>query len=293
MRVVRLGELNFINALPLTLPFDTLADLRLEKTTLPPTGLNEAMLAGHLDVSAVSSAFYLRHKDRFRLLDGISISAEIPVESVLLFLPQGFEGLVPSRPLAVPDSSETSIALMQYIIYRHTGFKMKDNLIVYPVGEGADYVEQGTPLLAIGDEALTLKTRFACNGIQTVDLAEAWHREMNMPFVFAVWIAQNQWADTHPELLTSVNKMLVTQKLSFLKSSAIQSRIIATAYKRCPHLPQPLLTHYFTGALSYNLDKPHLAALLRFEEILRWLDNDNQDHFNWDRPELPVELLHR
>jgi chorismate dehydratase len=293
MKAIRLGQINFINALPLSLPYEALAGMPIEKHLLSPTALNQAMLEQRLDISPVSSAFYLRHKSEFTLLDGISISAERPVKSVLLFLPAGFSGLTPETPIAVPDASETSIALMQFVVYRHTQHTPTNNLTVYPVGHGHEVLDQGQPLLAMGDEALTLKTRYADHNFVTVDLAEEWQDEMRLPFVFAVWVAQKSWAAENSETLALVNQLLVAKKKAFQRDITVQQRVLDAARERCPHLPESLLIHYFTDALSYNLDHRQLMALSRFEEILTWLDNDAKSDLGRYRPELPVELLHR
>lgn len=293
MPQIRLGEIGFINALPLALASDALAGVNIEKTVLSPTGLNQAMLENRLDISAVSSAFYLRHQEQFELMEEVSISAEQPVESVLLFLPEGFEGLTPDTPIAIPDSSETSIALMQYIIYCRAGFKLSDTMKVYSMGEGKEYLRQKIPLLAIGNEALTLKNRFGQENNNCVDLAEAWLSQMKIPFVFAVWIARKEWVQSNPELFQLINQLLIAQKHSFQRDLAVQFRIIAEARQHCPHLPEKLLRHYFTGALSYNLGEPHRMALTRFRKILEWLDHDTEYSLQRNCTELPIQLLHR
>jgi len=285
--VCRLGEISFINALPFSLPNALAEETGITKVILPPTGLNRAILIEELDVSAVSSAFYLRHKSQLTLLEDLSISAEKPVKSVLLFLPGGWDSLTPSTPLAVPGTSETSIALMQYILFRRTGRMFKDNLVSFAAGEGDSYLQQGIPLLVIGDEALTLAQKYN-QQVGIVDLAEAWQATTDKFFVFAVWVARNDWAAEYPERLAEVNQLLLTQKYLFLRESLIQSAIIAKAHQQCPHLDEELLRHYFTIALSYHLKDEHLRALTKFEEILNWLDDDTADFTERHRSLLSV-----
>lgn len=293
MPMIRLGEINFINALPLKLTVDQILGVPVQPVSLSPKQLNQQMLAGHLDVSAVSSAFYLRHQSQLTLLEGVSISAESPVESVLLFLPQGLTGLKPNQPVAVPDSSETSIALMQYMVYRQTGLLLIENLEVYTTGQGQQWLDRGVPVLAIGNEALTLKTQFPLEKMVYIDLAQAWQETLNLPFVFAVWVAQNDWARNHPEHYAVLNQQLIRQKTDFLNTPNRQAQIVLEAHQRCPHLSIELLTRYFTTALSYNLDQNHHEALTQFDAILKWLDDDATDQDNWNRTELSFELLHR
>lgn len=293
MTPLRLGEIQFINALPLALPENALGVQPVETFRAAPTELNRAMQVGALDLSPVSSAFYLRHPERFVLLENIAISAEQPVESVLLFLPNGLEGFSTNEAIAVPNTSETSVALMQYAIYRKTGVKPRNPLSVYPIGQGEALLHQGMPLLAIGDEALTLASRFPKEQVMSLDLAQVWQEETELPFVFAVWIAKKSWAEANPEQLSTINRLLVAQKQTFQTDSQSRAAIIAEAHQRCPQLPLPLLEHYFTTALSYNLEQRHRLALSWFQRILTWLDNDRIQPHNGDCPKLPVELLHR
>jgi chorismate dehydratase len=284
---LRLGEISFINALPFSLSDSILKKEGIKKTILPPTGLNRAIFSGELDISPVSSAFYLRHKSQFTLLTDLSISAEKPVKSVLLFLPSGWDSLSPATPIAVPGTSETSIALMQYILFQKTGLMFKENLVSFAPGGADSYLQQGVPVLVIGDEALTLAKAFA-NRTEIVDLAEAWQSTTHKSFVFAVWVARNDWAKKHPTRLTEVNRLLQAQKSLFLSESLIQSAIIAKAHQQCPHLDEDLLRHYFTVALSYHLQDEHLQALTKFEEILNWLDDDTADFSERHRSLLSV-----
>lgn len=275
MTRIRFGEIRFINALPLSLPAEAVATLQLEKTMLAPTGLNRAMLAGQLDVSPVSSACYLRHKDRFVLLDHLSISAAQPVESVLLFLPQGFPGLTPQTTLAIPDSSETSVALMQSVIFQQTGLRYEAHqLLTYPAGKGVSLLEAGMPLLAIGDEALLLKARYPQTQMPHVDLAQVWQEETGLPFVFAVWVAQQAFAEAQSHRLQAIQDSIISQKMQFQRDEAWQAQIIQQAHMRCPQLSPQQVQHYLTAALSYDLNPPHFMALSWFETVLQWLDGD-------------------
>ncbi len=290
---VRLGEINFINALPLKLPESQVVELGLERVCLAPTGLNQGIHASRLDVSPVSSAFYLRHQDELVLLPELSISAENPVESVLLFLPGGLEGLMAHTTIAVPDSSATSIALMQYLLYQYTGHRYRDNLVPFAPGEGLSLLLGGSPLLAIGDEALYLKDQVDKGTSLVIDLAEAWLTMMQMPFVFAVWVARKDWAEANPERLQQINFALINQKKAFQASPEIQQHVFNSAKSQRPGLPMSLLVRYFTTALSYNLEKGHMEALAQFAAILNWIDDDGKFDLPRHRTQLPIQLLHR
>ncbi len=292
MTRLRLGEIRFINALPLALPHTSLAGVPVEHFRRSPTELNRAVLNNEVDITPVSSACYLRNQNRLTLLDNIAIGAENPVESVLLFLPRsGFAAITPETTVYIPNTSETSVALLRYLLSLRLGQKSHNPLKVYSPGQGATLVTADHPVLAIGDEALTLRSRFAQGRFQVVDLAEAWQEETGLPFVFAVWVARNDFAHENPELLALVNQLLITQKKLFEENPEIQSGIISEAHQRCTQLDRAQLHRYYTRALSYHLDAPHLSALQRFEEILRWLDYDSEHTVPRYRSELPLQFL--
>jgi chorismate dehydratase len=144
---LRFGEIAFINALPLTLPEAALTDVPLVRMPMAPNKLNEAILQQRLDVSPVSSACYLRNQEALVMLEEVSISAQTQVDSVLMFLPRADFSWEASTTLAVTDQSETSVALMRYMLFRETGFRYEPSqMTLYPLGEGMGHLEAGLPL---------------------------------------------------------------------------------------------------------------------------------------------------
>ncbi len=282
-----LGEISFLNALPLSCTLSTLSNTPLHIQDGTPRELNKAMQEGRLNVSPVSSAFYLRHQDDFVLMNDLSISAQSPVESVVLYLPQ--DTFIPNTPLYVPDTSETSIALLEYLLYRKTGQRVQASLTFYAPGEALHLIRQGHTVLAIGNEALLL--RYALKDPVThLDLAELWQQETDLPFVFAVWVASHEWVERNMTLFTRLNQHLIEQKQRFLTDPAWQDHILQKACQRAPELPPDVIHRYLTHAITYNLDTMHQEALLRFDTILKWLDEDGSTHRH--RSRLPVQRLH-
>lgn len=286
-QAIRYGEVNYINALPLHLDISKVPNLSIEKAFLHPTGLNQAMLKGELDISSVSSAFYLRHKDQFTLIPGLSISAEKKVESVLFFSKTPFDNLHDAPVIALPDASETSIALLLYLIDRMTGQFYEGKFQYYRPGQGQVMLDAGIPTLSIGNEALSIKQTISPQW-HTLDLADAWANQMHLPFVFAVWIAQKDWAEQNPQTLIQIQTALWNQKKAFYTDKATQEQIIQKAYQHCPHLPVSVISHYLNQALSYDLEEPHQLALTWFETIINWLDHDRTQTPDRYRPVVSI-----
>lgn len=270
--VVRLGALSFLNAYPFRIPPSEMPEaLDLQITTGTPAELNAAMERGELDVSLVSSAYYLRHQSRLTPLADLSISSSGPTESVYLALPaQSHWG----DRIAVPQTSETSVALAAYWLQEQTHSQAHPHeWPVYQKGESALWLQQGVPTLLIGDEALAHRLDLSPDGGETViDLGEWWHQKTGLPFVFAVWVAQKSFAQQHPQCLRSLEALLQRKKQAFYQNQATQGQVLAQAFEDFAHWPQTLIQHYLTQVLTYNLQDAEAQGLAQFAQVLQRLD---------------------
>lgn len=282
MTDVRLGAISFINTLPVYLDFqqEKPEAERLPLVYGPPSWLNQAMLEGRLDVSPVSSAFYLRHKDRFTLLSDLSVSSPGSVDSVLFLSRQPLGKALLDHPvISVPDSSETSIALLAYFLQQATGQDLRQWFQVYPAADYRQTLAETGAILMIGDDALKMIDDGIPDGYHCYDLASLWAEETGFPFVFAVWVAQRELAEARPERLKAINTELVQSRIRFLGSEALLQEGIRIARTRCT-ISSGKLRSYFTRSLSYELTDAHRTALSRFETILESLDTPTSAHDN-------------
>ncbi|MBY0403247.1 MAG: menaquinone biosynthesis protein [Cyanobacteria bacterium] len=289
----KLGVISFINTLPVYYPaqqdhlFD---DLDFELVYAPPSGLNQMMLEKKLAVSPVSSAFYLRHQDQFVLLEDLSVSSPGAVESVLFLSNRPIqEVLNPQKHsqnpaiISVPDASETSVSLLAYLLWRASGESVPLEILPhqhfqwYPAAHALETLHKNGAVLVIGDEALSLVANGIPEGYFCYDLAQQWHDESNLPFVFAVWIAQKDWAEHHPERLQLLNKGLINSRKRFFLEDSLLQEAIQIASSRCRISPEQL-RHYFTSALSYTLPSAGIESLNKFKEIIERLDTPRCDN---------------
>src|SRR3954469_14028580 len=85
LRRPRVGHIQFLNCLPLywgLMRSGALLDVDLRKDT--PDRLNEALVAGDLDIGPISLVEYLRHAEELLVLPGLAVGSDGPVLSCTL-----------------------------------------------------------------------------------------------------------------------------------------------------------------------------------------------------------------
>jgi chorismate dehydratase len=257
---IRLGQIDFMNALPFCLD-DVLPELEIQ--SMAPLDLNHAMRSGLLDISPVSTACYLQNPERFTVLSDLSISATAAVESVLLFWPLH---KAPAR-IAIPNTSETSIALMNAIlISQKRGLSLPQER--YARHTGKHHLISGDAVLAIGDEALLLKHDPVSASFEKMDLAEVWVTQTGLPFVFALWVVQHSFALAHPQETKQVHQALLGLKARFYEDQIYQERVIDQAVRRMPQFSVETVRQYLLQSLSYDYTPQHQESLEKFKQIL-------------------------
>jgi chorismate dehydratase len=262
---IRLGAISFINTVPIY--FDFRSDLPLELVYEVPAKLNAMMAAGELDVSPVSSAFYLRHQAELELLKDVSVSSPGAVESVLFVSnrPWGSD-LLAFDEIRVPDDSETSVALLAHLLKEATGHDLSDRFVLYDAQQASATLQHSGNALIIGDNALLTAAKLPV-GFQGYDLSSLWQRATALPFVFAVWVANKRWATQNPEALQDLNEALCQSRDRFYENPMVFQAGVLLAQQRSG-LPEETLRRYYQRCLSYGLDAAHLAALERFNRVL-------------------------
>jgi chorismate dehydratase len=269
---VRLGAISFINTVPVYFDFPS----SFEEEGLPvtlfydvPARLNARMIEGELDVSPVSSAFYLRHRERLVLLDDLSVSSPGAVESVIFLSERPWgQALLDFSEFRVPDDSETSIALLAHLLQDATGCDLRERFRTYEAARYPDALAESGNALIIGDNALMAQALGLGTRVRRYDLSSLWGERTGLPFVFAVWAADAAWAARHPETLAGLNRVLCRARDRFYADPDVFRAGVALAQHRSG-LPEATLRRYYTQCLTYGLDAEHHAALARFDGVLR------------------------
>jgi len=217
-----------------------------------PTDLNARLLAGDLDLTLVSSAEFVRHRDRLVALPDFSIATLGPVHSVALFHRRPWAELGGAR-IAVSTESATSVALLQLLL-RADGVEAA----LVPAASDLDaMLAAHDAALLIGDAALEEAVARRPIGGQVphaTDLGDAWYRLTRLPFTFAVWAADRDRPPS-PRLIAELR----AARLRGLGHLAAVSRVEAEARG----LPEVVVLRYLAN-FRYFLTPPDRDGLEAF-----------------------------
>jgi chorismate dehydratase len=265
---VRIGRIPYINCYPVYGAVDRgLVPLQGEIVDGVPSALNSLMAQGALDVSVISAVEYARDSKRYLLLPDLAISCDGPVRSVVLFSKRPASELHGRRVL-VSKSSMTSVALLEMLFENVWDAKpafVPADAELSDVDKFGDHEHDAR--LVIGDAALHLGARlrspeeYAPHASLSAyryayDLGNEWKSWTDLPFVFAVWVAQRTTAVADA---LAVHANLIRSRdwgVRHLDVLAAQAAVATGVQKRdC--------LEYLSG-LDYGLSYEHLAGLTEF-----------------------------
>ena len=265
---MRVGRIPYVNCYPVYGAIDRdIIPLGAEIVDGVPTALNAQMASGALDVSVISAVEYARDASRYLLLPDLAISCDGPVRSVVLFSKRPASELSGRRVL-VSRSSMTSVALLELLFENVWDAKptfVPADAELTDIGRFA--ADDHEARLVIGDAALMLGATLQEQGRRdqlldqlgyryAYDLGAEWKNWTELPFVFAVWVAQRT-TDTHAAL--NVHASLIASRnwgLRHLETLAAQAAL-ATG------VPKAACLTYLSD-LDYGLSYGHLAGLTEF-----------------------------
>jgi len=234
----RIASVGYLNAWPLTAFIDRAQHTVVEAV---PSAVAEQLMAGQVDVALVPVATLLTEGD-WRIVPGMAIGADGPVESVLLVA----EGPVESWTEVVLDGESRTSAVLARLLLAGPLAERVGELKIREVGRGEalGLASGGTAALVIGDAARELPERL---GVR-LDLAELWKQWTGLPFVFAVWAGR---AGLDPRIGHD------------LRAAARKGReAIADRFHEADRV-------YLAERLRYDLDDRALMGLRRFGALGR------------------------
>jgi chorismate dehydratase len=249
---LRVGRIAALSMFPIYYGLERTADPMLTFTDGVPTALNEALLRGELDVSAVSSIAYARHASELALVPVSSITADGAVDSIQLFSRVPFESV---RTAAVTPHSATSVALLRILLGPGAPFEVLSE-------PPAAALRRVDGVLLIGDEALMgLRAPFAPH---RTDLGAVWRERTGRPIVFAVWAARADAARERADALAGLAAILGDARASYL---ADPEAVVAAAAARFP-FPADFVRAYFRR-LRYEFGSAERIGLETFLRLAR------------------------
>jgi chorismate dehydratase len=168
---VRLGCVKYLNARPLISGW--LGPITFDH----PAVLGEKLGRGALQVALVSSFEFLRNPI-YQIVDGVSISSDGPVYSVVL----AHRGEIAAvKEIELDPASLTSVALLRCLLAQN----QLNPVLVGASALSASDPERGT--LLIGDQAIRFRKEHG-RDYEFWDLGEKWKELFALPFVYALWL---------------------------------------------------------------------------------------------------------
>jgi len=228
-----------------------------------PTELNRWLLEGLVDLSLVSSYFYLANAGRLKPLPDFSIADLGPVYSVNLFHKVPWERL---RRVALTTESATSVQLLRYLLEA-------DGVRPEYASEtgGLELLERYDGVLLIGDRAIQTyagllpelpesvhRVPRQVGEVRVTDLSMRWYGRTRLPFVFAVWATRKD----QPPPAEVVRKLRAARQKGLGNLEAVS---LAEAQRL--GVPQPLMQHYLWN-FRYQLEAPDRLGLQAFAEAV-------------------------
>ncbi|HWY50092.1 MAG TPA: menaquinone biosynthesis protein [Chthoniobacterales bacterium] len=174
---LRIGCVKYLNARPLIHGWPT--DVVLDH----PSVLCARLSRGELDVALVSSFEFLRNPI-YRIVDGVSISSDGPVYSVVLAHVGEISAV---EQIELDPAAETSGNLLRCLLS-----ELKLGLRF--VAASKSFPAKGRARLFIGDQAIRFRQEHG-NEFQFLDLGENWKNLVSFPFVYALWLVRPEVVD--------------------------------------------------------------------------------------------------
>jgi chorismate dehydratase len=254
LRRPRVGHIQFLNCLPIywgLMRSGALLDVDLHKDT--PDRLNNALVAGDLDIGPISLVEYLRNADDLLLLPDLAVGSDGPVLSV---------NMVTTKPLgelkrvALGSTSRTGVMLAKMLLAQKYGvtpefFRCPPDLTEMLLEADAGVV--------IGDVALRAMYEAPQTGLEVIDLGQAWREWSGLPMVFAVWAVRRDFAAAHPGQVKDVHEAFVRSRELCLNEL---DDVAAAAARWEPFDAETLATYFRT--LDFSLGERQVAGIREF-----------------------------
>ncbi|TWJ10476.1 futalosine synthase [Stackebrandtia albiflava] len=256
LRRPRVGHIEFLNCMPIywgLMRSGALIDVELTRDT--PVALNDALVAGELDIAPISLVEYLRHADDLVLLPDVAVGSDGPVLSVNIVHPRPLSDMDGGR-VALGSSSRTGVLLAQMLISERLGVDVE---YVRTEPDVPRMLRNADAAVVIGDVALRAKYEAPKQGLTVTDLGTAWRDWTGLPMVFAVWAVRREYAERHPGVVKDVHQAF-TRSLALCRDELDEA---AAAASRWEPFDAATLAGYFR-ALDFSLGERQLTGLRAF-----------------------------
>ncbi len=259
MSCPRVGHINFLNVLPLSWSYAHGSDKGLILTRGVPAVLNNDIVNHRLDVSNVSSIIYARDSDELVILPDVCISTDGAVQSIILVSRKPIEDIKDDK-IILTAKSATSHCLLKIIL--RSAYGAIPNYYIRHVTPENPIPDDAAASLLIGDDALWLYHHQQPE-LYYYDLGAEWKKLTGKKMVYALWVANKNFASEQPEMLQLVYDRIrhaFTQGLQH-KKAAIESVIKDKPFTYAQ------LDEYLGPTIRWNLTDDYIDGLKTFYEL--------------------------
>ncbi len=253
-----MGKISYINASPVYYGLDhgLLPDW-LTLVSDVPSALNRKIIAGEIEISPISAAFYAMNHETLLVLPQLSISCHGKVLSVICASHYELDDLNHKTVMFSQESASAASFLKMIFSQRRIYPKFK----VGDVGNMNQIPREVDAVLVIGDAALTQPwhQRFP----HCFDLGGVWYEMTRLPFVFAVWAVRESFAQAHPDQVSQVLDLLLASKKMGYENI---EKVIEAGQKKLNLDPSLVKTYY--DLLICDLDSLKIKAMKLFFDSL-------------------------
>lgn len=259
MSCPRVGHINFLNVLPLSWSYAHGSDKGLILTRGVPAVLNNDIVNHRLDVSNVSSIIYARDSDELVILPDVCISTDGAVQSIILVSRKPIEDIKDDK-IILTAKSATSHCLLKIIL--RSAYGAIPNYYIRHVTPENPIPDDAAASLLIGDDALWLYHHQQPE-LYYYDLGAEWKKLTGKKMVYALWVANKNFASEQPKMLQLVYDRIrhaFTQGLQH-KKAAIESVIKDKPFTYAQ------LDEYLGPTIRWNLTDDYIDGLKTFYEL--------------------------
>ncbi len=256
MRPIRLGQIDYLNCLPV---FDAIEEREVlpgaELIKGPPTMINRMLMEGTIDAAPISSIEYARNAADCLILPDLSVSADGPVQSILLFSREPIAQLE-GCPVSLTSSSATSVVLLQVLLRRFYGVRVELQVEKPDLEAMLDHAQAA---LLIGDDAMETAARRP--DLIITDLGQVWKEWTGEVMVYALWVIRRETAEKEPELVTRLVDGLTEAKAWGRQATALP-RMLAKARERVKISEEAIRSYFKT--IDHDLGPRQIRGLQRY-----------------------------
>jgi chorismate dehydratase len=238
---LRIGCVKYLNARPL------IRGWRGNVEFDHPSALCQRLASGQLDVALVSSFEFLRNPI-YRIIDGVSISSDGPVHSVVVAHRGAFSDI---EQIELDPASETAANLLRCLLPEF-------GLTARLTGGDSESAGLSRARLIIGDQAIRFRQNHA-DAYQFWDLGEQWKKLTGLPFVFALWLIRPEVPDAKS----------IAQRLRELRDENLAdiAAIVSDAAHNKQTIIQEFLDRYYHEYLRFGFGAREKQGLQTFADL--------------------------